>query len=279
MPLEKLMDLKVDYAFKQLFGSEKNKAITVVFLNAILNRSGRDMIQDILFQNIEVGGEFEEDKQSRLDLLVVTQAKEWINVEIQLSNKYNMIKRSIYYWSRLFSKQLTRGTTYKELHPVIAINIMNFDLFQESELFHSSYHLYEDTEKTKLTDVMEFHFIEIPKLLRDWKAEKLDPWNDVLARWLLLLGIVDHRKSAVYEDIFKELEAIAMKAERLMDAFTQWQELSLSDEQYYAYEGRLKRILDEESAVLEAKLREEEALNKGLEQGLEQGRINEKKQL
>ena len=40
---------------------------------------------------------------------------------------------------------------------------------------------------------MEFHFIEIPKLLRHWKEDRLDPWNDVLARWLLLLGIVDHR--------------------------------------------------------------------------------------
>src|SRR5690625_5540889 len=36
IPLERLMDLKIDYAFKQLFGIEKNKDIAVVFLNAIL---------------------------------------------------------------------------------------------------------------------------------------------------------------------------------------------------------------------------------------------------
>ena len=71
------------------------------------------------------------------------------------------------------------------------------------------------------------------------------------------------RKGTVYEDIYKELEAIAMKDERLLEAFTQWQELSLSNEQYHAYEGRLKRILDEEAVVIEAKLREEEALEKG----------------
>lgn len=55
--LDRLMDLKVDYAFKQLFGSEKNKEITVVFLNAILQRTGWDSIRDISFQNIEAGGE------------------------------------------------------------------------------------------------------------------------------------------------------------------------------------------------------------------------------
>ncbi|WP_193064033.1 PD-(D/E)XK nuclease family transposase [Oceanobacillus oncorhynchi] len=46
---------KVDYAFKQLFGNEKNKDITVVFLNAILAKSGRSPIQQLYFQNIEIG--------------------------------------------------------------------------------------------------------------------------------------------------------------------------------------------------------------------------------
>ena len=40
IPLDKLMDLKIDFAFKQLFGIEKNKDITIVFLNAILHRTG-----------------------------------------------------------------------------------------------------------------------------------------------------------------------------------------------------------------------------------------------
>ncbi|MCT6923396.1 MAG: Rpn family recombination-promoting nuclease/putative transposase [Metasolibacillus sp.] len=56
LPLAKLMDLKVDYAFKQLFGNEKNKEITVVFLNAILKRTGRDILTDISFHNMEIGG-------------------------------------------------------------------------------------------------------------------------------------------------------------------------------------------------------------------------------
>lgn len=76
------MDLKIDYAFKQLFGNEKNKYITAVFLNAILQKTGRSRIRDISFANTELGGEYADDKQSRLDLLVLTDADEWINVEI-----------------------------------------------------------------------------------------------------------------------------------------------------------------------------------------------------
>ena len=40
VPLDRLMDLKIDYAFKQLFGNEENKDITVIFLNAILKKNG-----------------------------------------------------------------------------------------------------------------------------------------------------------------------------------------------------------------------------------------------
>ncbi|MFC0302457.1 Rpn family recombination-promoting nuclease/putative transposase, partial [Virgibacillus soli] len=204
IPLEKLMDLKIDYAFKQLFGSEKNKEITVVFLNAILQKTGRDRIKDIVFSNTEAGGEYQEDKQSRLDLLVVTNSDEWINIEIQFSNPYNMIKRSIYYWAGVYRSPMKPKMGYRELHPVISINILNFSIFEQTNAFHTTYHLYEDEKKFMLTDVMEFHFVEMPKLLGDWKEDKLNPWDDILARWLLLLGIVDRRGGKVYDDIFKE---------------------------------------------------------------------------
>lgn len=271
VPLHKLMDLKVDYAFKQLFGTEKNKEITVVFLNAVLNRSGRETIKDISFKNTEVGGEYVEDKQSRLDILAVTNGGEWINIEIQFTNKYDMIKRSIYYWSGVYRAPMKKKMAYKQLNPVIAINILNFHLLKQTERFHTSYHLYEDEEHFKLTDVMEFHFLEMPKLIRAWKQDQLDPWNDILARWLLLLGIVDHRNGEVYEDIYKELEEIAMKDEKLKDAFQGWDLLSATQEEVLAYEARLKQVLDEEAARVEAELREKEALEKGLEKGIKRG--------
>ncbi|QDI90431.1 Rpn family recombination-promoting nuclease/putative transposase [Salicibibacter halophilus] len=206
IPLERLMDLKIDYAFKQLFGNEKNKEITVVFLNAILQKTGRDRIIDISFDNTEASGEDPDDKRSRLDLLVTTDAAEVINVEIQFTNRYNMIKRSMYYWAGTYRRSFKKRMAYKELHPVIAINILNFDIFDGTDRFHTTYHLYEDEEKFQLTNDMEFHFIEMPKLITDWKADKLDPWNDALARWLLMLGIVDRKNDKVYADIYKELE-------------------------------------------------------------------------
>ncbi len=159
--IHELMDLKIDYAFKQLFGSEKNKEITVVFLNAILQRTGRDTIKEIMFVNQEYGGQYEDDKQSRLDIVVRTQSDHLINVEMQLSNQNDMMKRTVYYWSLLFTSQLQRSQGYHRLLPTITINICDFTLF-ETPHYHSTYHLYEDTTMERLSyddDVLEIHFI------------------------------------------------------------------------------------------------------------------------
>lgn len=265
------MDLKIDFAFKQLFGSDKNKAITIVFLNAILQRTNRGTIKSIAFENIEIGGTYREAKQARLDILAITNNNEYINIEIQFTNKYDMVKRSIYYWSEVYLSPFEKGMTYKTLHPVIAINIMNFNLFNETERFHTTYHLHEDTEKFKLTDIMEFHFIEMPKLIKDWQTGRLNHWDDTLARWLLLIGMVDCRKEKVYEDIFKELEAIAMKDDILHKAFDDWDVLSGTKEEVAAYKARVKQLFDEEAMMIEAELRVKEGVKQGIQQGREEG--------
>lgn len=267
------MDLKVDYAFKQLFGSEKNKEITVVFLNAILQRTGRNTIKEVMFINQEYGGQYDEDKQSRLDIVVKIQSGDLINVEMQLSNDNDMMRRTMFYWSRLYSFQLQRGKGYHTLLPTITINICDFTLF-ETPHYHSTYHLYEDTTLERLSredDVLEIHFIEMKKFIQLWHERKLDPFDDILVRWLLLLGMVDARKEKVYNDIYKELEELAMEDHRLLDAFSAWEELSQTPESIIAYESRLKKIIDDEARVDYAKHRGRE---EGKEEGREEGKID-----
>ncbi|ARF12830.1 hypothetical protein SporoS204_00770 [Sporosarcina ureae] len=159
------------------------------------------------------------------------------------------------------------------------MNILNFDLITQTD----AYHLHEDEKKFRIADGLELHFIEIPKLLAHWYDEKLDPWSDVLARWLLLLSIVDQRKQHIYEDIYKELEAIAMTDKHLQEAFSSWNEMSLNSEERLAYEVRLKQVLDQEAAVNEAKWRlevaEKRATERGIEQGIEQGKTEEKEHI
>ncbi len=67
----------------------------------------------------------------RLDLLAKTSSNEILNIEMQKKNNDDMYKRSLFYWAKLFSSQLKRGQKYNELHSVIAINILDFTLFNK----------------------------------------------------------------------------------------------------------------------------------------------------
>lgn len=178
-----------------------------------------------------------------------------------------MMKRTLYYWARLFTDQLQKSEGYHKLRPTITINICDFTLFTDTENYHNTYHLYEDQSLKPLdkqNDVLEIHFIEMNKFIQAWHANKLDAFADILVRWLLLLGMVDARKQKVYNDILKELEELAMKDERLIEAFNAWEELSQTPDSIIAYHSRLKSIIDQEARL-------HDATTQGYEQGIEQG--------
>lgn len=75
-------------------------------------------------------------------------------------------------------------------------------------------------------------------------AQSLD---DLLTRWLLLLGAVDKKRNQFNDDIYQELEEIAMSDKTLHEAMQNWNELSRTEEHSLEYEARLKQILDEQS--------------------------------
>ena len=56
--------------------------------------------------------EHEEAKLSILDISATLDTGTKVNVEIQLNNNHDMIKRSLYYWGRLYTAQLQKGMPY-----------------------------------------------------------------------------------------------------------------------------------------------------------------------
>ncbi len=45
----------------------------------------------------------------------------------------------------------------------ITINIVNFRCFHSTERYHTAYHVTEDVDRFRLSDVLEIHFVEMPK--------------------------------------------------------------------------------------------------------------------
>ena len=99
-----LLDPKVDFVFKNIFGSPNHPEILISFLNATLKPKRKIVNVDIKKTDIEK--QYIEDKYSRLDVKATTSNDEIINIEIQLKNENNMIKRSLYYLSKMYEEQL-----------------------------------------------------------------------------------------------------------------------------------------------------------------------------
>ncbi len=93
-------------------------------------------------------------------------------------------------------------------------------------------------KKIALTNMQETQFVEIPKLIRSWKEGQLDPEENNLARWLLLLAAVDDNKNYFYLDIYRELEKIAKTDKDIEAAMQAWRDISSAEDERLAYKDR-----------------------------------------
>ena len=243
-----LLDPKMDFVFKNIFGSEKHPNILISFLNATLKP--KDLITEVEIKNTDLNKGYIEDKFSRLDVKATTNNNEIINIEIQLKNEYNMIKRSLYYWSKLYSDQLNEGEDYSLLKRTICINILNFK-YLKTRMFHSVYRMKEIHTNEELSDIQEIHFIEIPKL-EDGSDEK-----DMLVAWIEFLKNPESEK----------VRSLEMSVDEIREAKDELIKMSNDDTQRELYEMRAKTLRDKISALNEAE-------RKGIKKGREEGEKN-----
>ena len=243
-----ILSPKVDFVFKKIFGNEKHPNILISFLNAVIKPT--DLIKSVQIKNTDIEKEHIEDKYSRLDIKAVTNNGEHINIEIQVKNEYNMIKRSLYYWSKMYEGQLTKGQDYDTLSRTICINILDFK-YLKNDNFHNCYRLKEKTTNEELTDVMELHFIEIPKLR---KLENSEDISDMLEAWITFI-------ESPTSELIDKLE---MSSDEIKEAKEELLRLSGNDKERERYEKRFESLLEQNSLLANAE-------RKGLEKGKKEG--------
>ena len=260
-----LLDPKIDFVFKKIFGSEQHPRVLISYKNAILKPI--NTISNVEIRNSDLEKEFLDDKFSRLDIKARTNKNEIINIEIQLKipfghlvndipslpfqehpllkNEYNMIKRSLYYWSKMYEEQLNEGDDYSKLERTICINILNFK-YLDNNRFHNGYRLKEIETNEELTNIQEIHFIEIPKLSED-SDEK-----DMLVAWMEFLKNPESEK----------VRSLELTISEIREAKDELIRISNDKEQRLLYEMRSKTLKDKNSALNEAE-------RKGIEKGIE----------
>jgi predicted transposase/invertase (TIGR01784 family) len=179
---DKRINLLNDYLFMKYMGEEGDEVQLLAFLNAVLQKPGRDKIEAVkILANKSLTADTKGDKASVLDVRAVMGDGTKVNIEVQLRAVGNMGKRSLYYWSREYIKGIRSGKDYLQLPKVITINIVGAEFLAIDEV-HSCFHLWEDSHKDfLLTDVLEIHFIDMVKFSR---LKEKDIESNPFHRWL-----------------------------------------------------------------------------------------------
>lgn len=252
-----LLDPRVDFVFKRIFGSENNKDVLLDFLNQIFIKAGEPPLNEIILMNPYTDKDDPLDKQSIFDVYAKTAEGKMIDIEMQLFNKYNIEKRTLFYWSKRYASQLQQGEKYQELKKCVTINILNYSFLPNDE-YHNVFHLREDRTMIPLIDDIEVHFLELSKL------DDIVPTQSGLENWLLFLKSVD----TTYWEVLKMNEPGLTKA---MDTL---QYLSQDTEARRLYEARQKYLHDEASMLEGAKqVGMREGIKEGMKEGLKKGVI------
>jgi predicted transposase/invertase (TIGR01784 family) len=255
--MERLNPLN-DYLFRKTMGEKGDEEQLLSFLNAVLKREGETRFTSVeIIENRTLTAEIIGDKTSIFDLRSKTDGRTREHLEVQLRNLGDMDRRCLFYWGREYSRGLEAGQAYQELPTVIAINIVDFEIWRETD-YHSSFHLWEDTRKeVMMTDALEIHFVEMPKFRR---LKEKDIRNDPLQRWLAYLDRESHEE--LVEEVIRMDRGIRKAQERA--AY-----VANDKEALHEYQMREMALSDWTSGVNNAR---QEGVQQGRQEGKQEGK-------
>ncbi len=243
----KVLSPKNDYLFKLLFFDENDK-------NDILKKLLQDCIEfdnrqvsEITLIDRTMDREEENDKSIIFDVNAKLSDGTLVNVEIQKFNQNSFTERSIFYAGKRLASQGAKGSEYGALKQTVSLNIVDFDLFNDTEKFYSTFYLMEKDRHTKLSDILRIDFLELQKL----DLENIQT-SDKKALWVKFFNA----ESKEELDMLKEADVTFEKT------INKLVHLSSDPSVLTAYEQREKVRMDEIARL-------QYATEQGIEQGLE----------
>ena len=243
-----------DYAFKRFLGSEENKPILQDLLQCILGLSS-DEITGLELMDKELTKEELSDKSGILDVKLKLANGTVIDIEIQASWNASFVKRTLFYWAKMYTADFKAGESYDNLHKCITINIIA-DGFRLNDAVHSEYLLQEKRAHTLLTDVLEVHFLDLQAAKRATEEESAENKQVPLINWLRFIETSDKEERAM---IAKTSPILKMLNEQI-------DILSLSPVERKLYESRMK--LKSDIATIS-----EDQFKAGLQEGKLEGKL------
>ena len=245
----RFLNMKTDYAFKKVFGSENSKDILKSFLNSTLEL--KYDIEDLTIEDPYNVPKLQGMKETSVDVKATLSDKTKVIIEMQILNHDGFESRILYNTAKNYANQLDKGDNYNLLNPVIALTIVNFEMF-EFDKFKSIFQLFEKENFTKYKDDIELVFIELPKFKKSFQE-----CENIEDKWIYFI------KNARDLDVVPKIED-----KNLKKAFDIANTATLSKEELEIQEKREEFIFMQKSSIEKAK---REGREEGREEGIEIG--------
>ena len=209
----KYINLMVDWSFKRVFGTEVNKDILIEFLKVIFPQFA---ITDITYIPTEQLGIMEEDRKAIFDVLCKTEDGKTFLVEMQRGAQEHFFERALYYTSFPIMKQGKKAIAKEKekgkdpwdvsLDGVFFLGVLDFK-YEQDEMTEHRYQLLETKTLKRMTDKLEFVFVEVAKFNKreDELETDLDKWLYLLKNMSTLL----ERPAALRDRVFGRLFDVA----------------------------------------------------------------------
>ena len=255
----RFLDVKTDYAFKRVFGSEESVPLLISFLNAILDYEGENAIVSLDILDPYLAPKLVGMKDTFVDVKAKLANDKRVIIEMQVLNVEGFEKRVLYNAVKQYSNQLGKGKKYHSLNPVIALTFTNFVMFNEFDKYQSAFELLEKETLTQYNGDIELVFVELPKF-----TKSLEQLIDIKDKWIYF---IQHAGDLDYiPETLKEQPCIE-------DAFDRVNEGAMSDEEL---EIQIKRQIFIQDQIGAMSLAMKQGIQQGIQQGIEQGKLEEK---
>ena len=178
----RLFDPKEDFVFKMIFGTEENKKLLISLLNSILK--GKPYIKDLSLNNSELTKILEPNKSSRLDILATSDDGIKFNIEMQCRKTKNLPTRTLFYTSKLYTKDLKENEDYNKTK-VISIWLFGENVTDRKSAINEAYVTFQKNDKDPyeiMTNNLRIIYLELYKyIVSDENIKyKLSKWVDFL---------------------------------------------------------------------------------------------------
>ena len=251
------LDVKTDYAFKKVFGSVDSKDKLISFLNAIVYDKSLVKIKDLSIVDPYNIPMLKGMKDTFVDVKAVLDDNTKVIIEMQVLYHTSFEKRILYNMAKNYSAQLNKSEDYHLLNPIIALSIVDFIMFEDTNKIITNFKLLEKEEFINYSDDIELIFVELPKF-----NKTINELKNIKEEWIYFL-----KNAGSLEYIPKNLN------DTIKDALNVANEANLTKEELEAQHKRKEFISIQKLAIKKAK---DDGVREGIEKGIEQGKMQEK---